>query len=136
MFYEKCALRNFQKFTGKHLRQRLFFNRFACFRPTALLKKRLWQVLSRKFCEISKAPFFTEQLWTTASDDDAIIESSIDSGNLIPLTCLISLDTTITLMHSIVLRTGKYLANNLHSLGQRCKTTVIWKTDTTVYIHL
>ena len=37
VFCKKGVLRNFAKFTGKHLCQSLFFNR-----PTALLKKRLW----------------------------------------------------------------------------------------------
>ena len=35
----KGILRNFEKFTGKHLRQRLFFNKVAG--PATLLKKRL-----------------------------------------------------------------------------------------------
>ena len=36
-------------------------------RPPTLLKKRLWQVFSCEFCEISKNIFSTEHLWTTAS---------------------------------------------------------------------
>ena len=43
---KKGALRNFAKFTGKHLCQRLLFNKVAG----------LSQVLSCEFCEISK-PF-------------------------------------------------------------------------------
>ena len=42
MFCEKEVLRNFTKFTGKHLRQRLFFNKVAGLRPVTLLKKWLW----------------------------------------------------------------------------------------------
>ena len=99
-------------------------------------KEALAQVFSCEFCDTSNNTFFREQLWTTASDEDAIIEISIDSVNLIPLTCLTSIDITITPMHSIILKTGKYLTNKWHSLVQRCKTTVIWKTDTTVYIYL
>ena len=38
----KGALRNFAKFTGKHLCQTLFFNKVVGFRPATLLKKRLW----------------------------------------------------------------------------------------------
>ena len=38
----KGVLRNFAKFTGKHLCQSLFFNKVAGLRPVALLKKRLW----------------------------------------------------------------------------------------------
>ena len=37
VFYEKGVLKNFTKFTGKHLCQSLFFDR-----PATLLKKRLW----------------------------------------------------------------------------------------------
>ena len=39
---KKCVLRNFTKFTGKHLCQILFFNKVADLRPATLLKKRLW----------------------------------------------------------------------------------------------
>ena len=52
---QKDVLRNFTKFTGKHLCQSLFFNKVAGLRPATLLKKRLWH------------NFFTEHLWTTAS---------------------------------------------------------------------
>ena len=51
------------KFTGKHLSQSLFFNLVCNF----IKKESLAQVLSCKFCEISKNTFFTEHLWTTAS---------------------------------------------------------------------
>ena len=42
VFCEKDVLRNFEKFTGKHLCQRLFFNKVAGLRHATLLKKRLW----------------------------------------------------------------------------------------------
>ena len=38
----KGVLRNFAKFTGKHLCQGLFFNKVAGLRSATLLKKRLW----------------------------------------------------------------------------------------------
>ena len=38
---KKGVLRNFAKFTGKHLCQSLFLNKAAGLRPTTLLKKRL-----------------------------------------------------------------------------------------------
>ena len=41
VFCKKIALKNFAKFTGKHLCQGLFFNKVAGFRPSTLLKKRL-----------------------------------------------------------------------------------------------
>ena len=42
VFSKKGVLKNFTKFTGKHLCQNLFFNRVAGLRPVTLLKKRLW----------------------------------------------------------------------------------------------
>ena len=41
VFCEKSVLRNFAKFTGRHLCQSLFFNKVAGLRPRTLLKKRL-----------------------------------------------------------------------------------------------
>ena len=38
----KGVLRNFAKFTGKHLCQSLFFNKVTGLRPATLLKKKLW----------------------------------------------------------------------------------------------
>ena len=35
-------LKKFAKFTGKHLRQSLLFNKVEDLRPVALFKKRLW----------------------------------------------------------------------------------------------
>ena len=55
---KKGVLRNFTKFTGKHLCQSLFFNKVAGLRPATLSKRRLWaQVFSCEFCEISKNTF-------------------------------------------------------------------------------
>ena len=39
---KKCVLRNFEKFTGKNLCQRLFFNKVARLRLATLSKKCLW----------------------------------------------------------------------------------------------
>ena len=58
MFYEKRCLRNFAKFTEKHLYQSLYFNKVAGLRPVTLLKiETLAQVFSFEFCEISKKTF-------------------------------------------------------------------------------
>ena len=38
VLYKKGVLRNFSKFTGKHLCQSLFFNKVAGFKPASLLK--------------------------------------------------------------------------------------------------
>ena len=64
---KKGDLRNFAKFTGKHLRQSLFFNKVAG--PCNFIKKKtVTQVFFREFYKISKTTFFTEHLWTTASE--------------------------------------------------------------------
>ena len=52
VFYKKSVLKNFAKFTEKHLWQSLFFNKV---------------VFSCELCEIFKNIFFTEHLRTTAS---------------------------------------------------------------------
>ena len=38
VFSKKCVFRNFAKFTGKHLRQSLFFNKGVCLKPEIKLK--------------------------------------------------------------------------------------------------
>ena len=42
VFCKKGVLRNIERFTGKHLRQGLFFNKVAGFKPVTFLKKRFW----------------------------------------------------------------------------------------------
>ena len=65
---KKCVLKNFTKFTRKHLRQSLFLNEAAGQDPETLLKKEtLAQALCCEFCEVFKNTVFTEYLWTTVS---------------------------------------------------------------------
>ena len=60
---KKCVLRNFAKFTGKHMCQNLFLNK-----KRALLKKRLWhRCFPVNFCEISKYTFSYRTLPVAAS---------------------------------------------------------------------
>ena len=64
MFCKKDVLENFAKFTGRRLRQSLFFNKVAGLRPATLLKKRLWRrCFSVIFVKFLRTPFFTEHLW-------------------------------------------------------------------------
>ena len=57
----KSVLRNFAKFTGKHLQQSLFFNKVA--RPATLLKKRLWhRWFPVNFAKFLRTPFLIEYL--------------------------------------------------------------------------
>ena len=76
----KGVLRNFSKFTGKHLCQRLYFNKVAGLRPATLLQKRLWHrcfpVNFEKFLRIPflqntsrrlLLPFHVISTWNTRS---------------------------------------------------------------------
>ena len=55
---EKGVLRNFTKFTGKHLCQSLFFSKVAGLRPAALVKKRLWhRCFPVNFVKFLRTPF-------------------------------------------------------------------------------
>ena len=55
---KKGVLRNFTKFTGKHLCQSLIFNKVSGLRPATLLKKEtLAPVFFCEFWEISKNTF-------------------------------------------------------------------------------
>ena len=60
---KKGVLRNFTKFTGKHL-----FLRKTSEAYNFIKKETLAQVFSCEFCEIFKNTFFTEDLWMTASE--------------------------------------------------------------------
>ena len=54
----KGVLRNFAKFTGKHLCQSLFFNKIASLRPATLLRKRLWhRCFPVNFVKFLRTPF-------------------------------------------------------------------------------
>ena len=60
VFCKKDVLRNFAKFTGKHLCQSLFFNKVAG--RNFMEKETLAQVFSCEFGEISMNTFLTEHL--------------------------------------------------------------------------
>ena len=67
VFCKKGVLKNFAKFTGKHLCQSFFFNKVAALRPAILLKKTLAQMFSCEFCEVYKSTFFHRTLLVAAS---------------------------------------------------------------------
>ena len=61
VFCKKGVLENSTKFTGKHLRQSLVFNKVAGLKPATLLKKRLWRrCFPVNFMKFLRTPFFTE----------------------------------------------------------------------------
>ena len=62
VYCKKGVLRNFEKFTGKQLRQNLF-NKVAGLRPATLLKKRLWhRRFPVNFAEFLRTSFLREHL--------------------------------------------------------------------------
>ena len=62
VFCKKGVLRNFAEFTGKHLCQRLFFNKVAGL-PGTLLKKSLrHRCFPVNFTKFLRTPFFKEHL--------------------------------------------------------------------------
>ena len=65
---KKGVLKNFTKFTGKHLCQRLFFNKVPGQACNFIKKESLTQVFSCEFCKNFKNTFFTEHLRATASE--------------------------------------------------------------------
>ena len=63
------VLKNFWKFTGKHLCQSLIFNKVTGFRSaTSFKKETLAEVLSCEFCENFKNNFFYRTTPVDASD--------------------------------------------------------------------
>ena len=65
VFCKRGVLRNFAKFTGNHLCQRLVFNKVAVLRlrPATLLRKSLWhRCFLANFVKFLRAFFFTEHL--------------------------------------------------------------------------
>ena len=67
MFCKKGVLRNFPKFTGKHLCQILFSINFF------IKKETLAQAFSCEFCEISKSTFFYRTLPVAASGKNSVM---------------------------------------------------------------
>ena len=68
VFSKKGALRNFAKFTGKHLCQRLFLIKLQAKTCSFIKKESLAQVFSCEFCEISKNTFSYRTPPVAASD--------------------------------------------------------------------
>ena len=62
MFYKKSVLKNFAKFTRKHLCQSLFFNKVAGLNLQVYKKETLAQGFFCEFGKFFKSVFLTEQL--------------------------------------------------------------------------
>ena len=64
VFCKKGVREKFTKFTAKHLRQSLFFNKAAGLSGETLLKKRPWhRCFPVNVVKFLKTPFFIEHLW-------------------------------------------------------------------------
>ena len=64
VFNKKGFLRNFLKFTGKHLCQSLFFTKVAGQKPATLTKRRLChRCFPMDFVKFLRTPFYIEHLW-------------------------------------------------------------------------
>ena len=68
VFYEKGILRNFAKFIGKHLRQKLFLIKLQSKACNFTKKKSLEQVFSCEFCELSESTRFYKTSLVAASE--------------------------------------------------------------------
>ena len=63
VFYKKGVLKNFTKFTGKHLCQRLYLNKVAALSPATLSKKRfLYRCFPVSFVKFFSTLLFMEHL--------------------------------------------------------------------------
>ena len=82
VLWKKGVLKNFAKFTEKHLYQSLFFNNVPGLKPATSLKKRLWHVFSCGFCKNFRNTFLREHLWKTASEQTV---SLIHSRQMLPI---------------------------------------------------
>ena len=64
VFCKISVLKNFTKFTGKHLCQSLLFNKVAGLRPATLLKKKLCnRCFPANFVKFLRTHFYIERLW-------------------------------------------------------------------------
>ena len=78
VFCKKGILRNFAKFTRKHLCQRLSFNKVAG--PAIFLKKRLGhRFFPVNFAKFLRTPFFTEHVrWLLLAFADKLSPTGLD----------------------------------------------------------
>ena len=74
VFCKKDVLKNFAKFTGKHLCQSLFFNKSTGLRPETLLKMRLWhRCFLVNFAKFLRTTFYRTPLVAASGDcNDAV----------------------------------------------------------------
>ena len=93
---EKGVLKNFTRFTRKHLCQSLFFNKVAGLRYVTLLKKRLWhRCFPVNFVKRLRTPIlknFCERLVLVSGRTTT---QKLSSRDLLLLTCLVYINISI-----------------------------------------
>ena len=122
VFRKKGVLRNFTKFTGKHLYQSLFFNRVADLGPAALLKKgllhRCFPVNLAKFL---RTPFFRNTSRRLLLEmKDLLVEDITSSHGLGNRTIYFKKEAYFLTEHAVLLcyisRSLYFLTNLINSL--------------------
>ena len=80
----KGVLRNFEKFTGKHLCQSLFVNKVTGLRPAILLKKRLWyRYFPVNFAKFPRTAFAQNTFWQLLLNlEGCVIKVSISASTV------------------------------------------------------
>ena len=101
LFCKKCVLRNFAKFTGKHLCQSLFFNKIVGLACNLIKKETLAQVFSCEFCEVSKNTFPYRTPPVAPSGFISFSFSGERNVSLDTLSCFIGMRIVLYVMHMV-----------------------------------
>ena len=86
VFCIKGVLEKFAKFSGKHLCQSLFLNKFAGLRPATSLKKDWRRCFPINFVRFLRTSLFSEDLrwlllgWLLNYSDDSVLEKAFKNG--------------------------------------------------------
>ena len=100
----KGVLRNFAKFTGKRLCQRLFFNNVADLNPATLFKKRLWhRCFTVNFAKFLRTPLLYNTSGRLLLTIDVII---FNCGRLTWMFLLLQCTFSVTLIYCGFLSDG------------------------------
>ena len=114
MLCKKSVLRNFAKYTRKHLCQSFY-------------KETLAQVFYCKFYEIFKNIFFIEHLWATASDNYSSSKLTSSFFHLCWYLLVQSFDLYLTLFESIFSLLPLLYCSNLFSVSSTKVFAFSWK---------
>ena len=120
MFCKKGALRNFEKFTGKHLRQSLY--RSDC---NFIKKETLAQVFSSEYCEISKN-IFSYRTPPMAASVDSDLKIKLNGNRLYEAASVnyfgIQIDKRVRWKQKI----NRFMLNNVNTNAAKIKRDIYW----------